>query len=423
MAASKVKVKNTRMNLVYTSIYSLIGGFGLDALAPMFAEEPLRLNTLLKVAGVLGIGYYAWNWSKFDGLFRHLGLGVDGAYPIQKSVNKHDTSTIYKFTLPSGLCLKDFEDKKDRIEQHLGREVDIKYTYKEIWIEVFKPNQKTRYDYVPTDIKGDVPIIIGYDRKGNLISCDLSVGEPHMGVYGETGSGKSTVMRSIITNLILKSNVILHLIDLKNGAEFGIFRKSKKVANFCRNVKETEDLLTEISIEVDRRYDLFFEKDVKDIKEYNKKFKNKKMNYQMVIIDEFADLNPKSKSMGILKELGRKSRACGIHLLLATQRPSATILDGDIKANITSILGLKTVNGTNSSVAIDETGLEKLRGMGHGKFKRGGNIIELQCPFLDVDPCKELIKDTYIDKKVVNKEVKNGNVSEKTILEAIDSLC
>jgi S-DNA-T family DNA segregation ATPase FtsK/SpoIIIE len=169
---------------------------------------------------------------------------------------------------------------------------------------------------------------------------------------------------------------------------------------------------------VDRRYDLFYEKDVKDIKEYNKKFKLKKMDYQILIVDEFADLDAKSDDMNLLKLLARKSRACGIHILLSTQRPSSKILDGDIKANITSILGLKTINSTNSSIIIDEVGLEKLRGNGHAKFKRGGKLIEVQCPFLDTDPCKELIKHTYVNKQKP-KQTKNGQLTDEDIFNAV----
>jgi S-DNA-T family DNA segregation ATPase FtsK/SpoIIIE len=416
--------KSFKKNIVTNSMYSLLSGVGLQALMPMFVEngggtENLLLY-LLKAFGILGIFYYAWTWSKFDKLFENLGLGIDGAYPIMKSKRKTDYSEIYKFTLPRGLSLADFDKHKDAIEQFLGRKIDIKYTYKEIYIEVYNENQKTLYEYVPTKIKGEVPIMVGYDRKGELHGCDLSDGEPHMGIYGETGSGKSTVLRAIITNLILMSNVILHLVDLKNGAELNIFRKSSKVKSFCRSINETEKLLEDLVSEVDRRYDLFYENDVKDIKEYNKKFKNKKMNYQVLVIDEFADLKPKSDSMKSLKELGRKSRASGVHIIIATQRPSSTVLDGDIKANVTSILGLKTMNGTNSSVAMDETGLEKLRGKGHGIFKRGGKV-EIQAPFLDPDRARDLIKHTFIDKKV-EKEVKNGNVSEDSILEAVSNL-
>lgn len=417
--------KSFKRNILTNCAYSVIGGFGLQAFTPMFDSVNDSITTTiiiaLKGAGIFGLAYYAMTWSRFDKLFENLGLGVNGAYPILKDKRKTEFSTIYKFTLPSGLSLSDFDKCKEAIEQHLGRDIDIKYTYKEIYIEVYKENLKMFYEYIPTKIRGNVPIVIGYNRHGELISCDLADDtQPHLGVYGETGSGKSTIIRAIITNLILMSGVNIHLVDLKNGAEFGLFRKSSKVKSFCRSVKETEDLLMQISIEVDLRYDLFYEKDVKDIKEYNKKFKNKQMDYQVIIIDEFADIPTKSKCMYTLKEIGRKARACGIHLILATQRPSANILDGDIKANITSVLGLKTNDRINSQVVIDEVGLEKLRGKGHGIFKRG-NKVEIQAPFLDPDRARELIKHTFIDKPM-NKVVKNGNVSENSVLEALNIL-
>ena len=414
--------KSNKRNIVTTSLYSIVSGVGLSAFAPMFIDSssPLYIDVLLKCVGALGIGYYFATWSRFDKLFENLGLGIDGSYPILKEKIKRDYSTVYKFTLPAGLCLSNFDENKEAIEQHLGRDIDIKYTYKEIFIEVYKDKMQTMYKYEPTNIKGDVPIMIGYDRKGELVSCDLADGEPHMGVYGETGSGKSTIIRSIITNLILMTNVILHLVDLKNGAEFNLFRKSSKVASFCRNVKEAEDLLVKISIEVDRRYDLFYSKDVKDIKEYNQKFKSKKMDYQVLIIDEFADLKPKSKSMNLIQEIARKSRACGIHLIIATQRPSSKVLDGDIKQNISCVLGLKTNDDTSSQVVIDAVGLEKLRGKGHGIFKRGSKV-EIQAPYLDPDRARELIQHTYINKSI-HTEVKNGNVSESSLEEALSRL-
>jgi S-DNA-T family DNA segregation ATPase FtsK/SpoIIIE len=234
-----------------------------------------------------------------------------------------------------------------------------------------------------------------------------------MGIYGETGSGKSTILRAIITNLILKSNTILHLVDLKNGAEFNIFRKSNKVKTFCRNIRETEQLLTDLSIEVDRRYDLFYEKDVKDIKEYNSKFKYKKLDFQVLIIDEFASLQGNSNCKKLLQELGQKSRACGINMIISTQRPSSKVIDGDIKANITTVLGLKTLNGTNSQIVMDEVGLERLRGQGHGVFKRGRKT-EIQAPYLEPDKVRELIKYTFVEKKrnEEQSEIKNFDFLE-----------
>jgi S-DNA-T family DNA segregation ATPase FtsK/SpoIIIE len=410
----KNEIKDSRMQLIQTCVYAIGGSMGAEILDPSLAP----ISLLMKIMGVLGITYYALTWSKFDLIFKNLGLGIGVAYPIIKSKKKTEFSDIYRFTLPKGLCLQDFLDKKEAIENALGREVDIKYTYKEILIEVYHENNKIHYEYVQTKLSGDVPILIGYSRQGELISCDLSQGESHIIIGGETGSGKSTVIRSIITNLILTTNVRLHLIDLKMGVEFAVFQKSSHVASFSRTINEANKVLQELCNEVERRSDLFYKKGVKDIKDYNKKFKSKPLTYEVLIIDEFADLQYNKHDLSLIEELGRKARSVGIHVIIATQRPDAKVVTGGIKINIGNILGLKTLNGTNSNIIIDETGLEKLRGKGHGKFKRGGIITEIQCPYLDIDKCKELIKFTYIEKETHQR----NKPSETELLAAIQNI-
>lgn len=380
-----------KTSLLDTSITAIAGGIAASMLYAPYAAYGYGIIGI----GMAGIGYYALSWSKFDRIFRNLKLGVGMAYPFKKRVKKTDISTIYTFTLPCGLSVEDFEKQKLAIEQHLGREIEIKYTYKEIQIEVFEQQSEAIQDYEPIVLHGNVPILIGYDRKNNLVSADLSSGEPHLLIAGETGSGKSTALRSIITNLILSSKVTLHLIDLKRGAEFNVFAKSSKVKTFSRTKSEAERVLEDISIEIDRRYDLFFEHDVADIKEYNKKYK--KLDYEVIIIDEFADLQNEKGSISILETIAAKARACGIHLIISTQRPDNKVLNGRIKANVPSVLGLKTINDMNSRIIIDHIGLEKLKGKGHGIFKHGGEV-EMQCPYLSVEKCRELIKHTYIKK-------------------------
>lgn len=410
-------MKNVRNTIICNSLYSIICGVGIDVLAPIFNSDASIFTFLLKAGGVVGITYYSLTLSKFTKIFETTKLGVGSVYPIQKGKIRTETSTIYKFTLPCGLSIEDFDEKKNAIEAHLGRKIDIRYTYKEILIEVYDQNVKTFYDYEPIKLKGNVPIIIGYDRQGNLISCDLSNGEPHILIAGETGSGKSTIIRAIITNLILMSSVKLHLIDLKMGAEFNVFSKSNKVVSFGRTINDAYNILSSINDEVDRRYSLFFKNDVINIDGYNKKFKNKKLDYEVLIIDEYADLQSEKESMRLIENLGRKSRACGIHLIIATQRPDHKVLTGAIKANIGIVLGLKTLNSTNSSIIIDSTGLEKLRGKGHGLFKRG-DVIEIQAPFVSTDKVKELIKHTYIDKNYNNdKPTTNGNLNDYDLQE------
>lgn len=372
----------------------LCAAFAIDALYPPFALISLGMKVIC--AG--SIGWVALTHSKYDKVFKNCGLNIGQAVPILKEKNDTEYSTVYHFTLPAGLSEKDFKDKEEAIQNYIGKEIDIRYGFKEIIIEEFKLEMNHQYDFKPVRIKGSVPIIIGCNRKGELITCDLGDGEPHLLIAGQTGGGKSTAIRCIISNLILNSNVKLNLIDLKNGVELRIFSESRSALTFSRSMEQARCILQQLDLEVDKRYDIFYREHVKDIKEYNKKHPYTNMDYQVLVVDEFADLQSEKDLIGILENLGRKARACGIHMILSTQRPDAKVINGSIKANIPTVLGLKSTNSTNSRIIIDESGLEDLRGSGHGLFKRDGATTEIQVPFISPDETVNLIKHTFIDK-------------------------
>lgn len=382
-----------------TGITAVIGGVTANIIYPGFGTYCYAMSAL----GFASIAYYAYSWSRLDKLFQNLNLGVNGAFPLLKKRHKTDKGIAYEFTLPTGLTTDDFEKKRLAISQHLGCPIKIKYQYKKLIIEAITKDNNTIPLYEPVKLSGKVPVLVGFNEDDKLISIDLSSGEPHMLIAGESGSGKSTSVRCIITNLILKSKVKLHLCDLKNGAEFGIFAKSSRVTSFARTPFEVNQLLSSINNEIDRRYDLFFENDVVDIKEYNNRFSP--LDYQVIIVDEFADLQDEKETIKLLERIGAKARACGIHLIICTQRPDRQVLNGRIKANIPTILGLKTMNGTNSRIIIDEEGLERLKGKGHGLFFHSSvGKSEVQVPFLAPDTCRDLVKPTYIEKTKIKEK-------------------
>jgi S-DNA-T family DNA segregation ATPase FtsK/SpoIIIE len=135
--------------------------------------------------------------------------------------------------------------------------------------------------------------------------------------------------------------------------------------------------------------------------EYNSKFKP--LPYRIVVIDEFAMLRNEKDTIELMIDLSSIARACGVHLIIATQRPDKDIVQGKIKANITTVIGLKTMNEVNSRIIIDDKGLDKLRGKGHGILKHNGILHEIQAMNLTPEECRDLIKPTFVDKK---KEVK-----------------
>lgn len=385
--------------IIIDSITATISAMAIDIIYPPF----LPIVILLKLASFFGFSFVIWTLSKYDKVFKNLNLFKGQAIPILKYKTITDYSTIYHFTLPAGLSLTDFQKNEEAIQNYVGKDIHISYTFKEITIEEFNDKMKSKYDYIPTKLKGNVPIIIGYTRKGELISCDLANGEPHMLIAGPTGGGKSTALRCILTNLILNNDVKLHLVDLKNGVELRCFSNLQNTLSFSRNIKDARSVLEQLDIEVDTRYDIFYKTNSKDILDYNSKHKNSPLDYQLLVVDEFADLQSDKQSLAILDNLGRKARACGIHMILSTQRPDAKVLNGAIKSNIPTVLGLKTTNSTNSHIIIDDTGLEKLHGNGHGLFKRNGSITEIQVPFISVEMVESLLKSLYTSPTDTNK--------------------
>jgi len=355
--------------------------------------------------------------SKYDVVFKTLKLGKGDAYPLFKGRSKKEGYTLYEFTLPAGMTVDDFTNKQNAIEEYIGRPVEFAYGYKNLLVREYPHNERTLYDYEPQKLKGSVPLMLGYDRTGKLVSVDLASGEPHMYVAGETGSGKSTSLRAIIVNLILCNDIDLYLIDLKNGVEFNMFRNCGCVQGFARNEGEAYTMLTQILKEVERRYNLFAEADCENIISYNKH--NAALRYQILIIDEYATLMYEKDSTAVLEQLAAKSRACGIHLLLSTQRPDAKVISGRIKANISNVLGLKTLDRTNSTIIIGHDGLERLRGAGHAIFKRGADETTLQSPYLPVERAKELIAP-FIAAKL--KEPHNGPQDAVDSFDFLDAL-
>jgi S-DNA-T family DNA segregation ATPase FtsK/SpoIIIE len=236
-------------------------------------------------------------------------------------------------------------------------------------------------------------------KKGSVCLSDLE-NETFL-IAGESGAGKSTLDRSIITNIILTrtiKEVELHLIDLKFGAEFAIFEKCGIVKSFSTTRAEAEATLGQLLAEVERRYKLFRKHESVDIDEYNSKPGIRKLNYKIIFIDEFADLQDEKSSTILLEELSSKARACGIHMVLATQRPDVKVINGRIRANVTCVIGLQVATIINSRIIIDEDGLEKLRGNGHGMLKHKGKISYIQSMFLSPQKARELLKPYYVKK-------------------------
>ena len=262
-----------------------------------------------------------------------------------------------------------------------------------------------------------LPIAIGKKIDNENFIVDLTA-MPHLLMAGATGQGKSVGLNAILVSLLYKkhpSQLKLVLIDPKK-VELSIYKSIEK--HFLAKLPGEEDAiitdtkkvihtLNALCIEMDNRYDLLKEAGTRNIKEYNQKFVSRKLNpekghqflpFIVLVIDEFADLimtAGKEVEMPIAR-LAQLARAVGIHLIIATQRPSVNIITGTIKANFPARIAFKVSSKIDSRTILDIGGAEQLIGKGDMLISYNGELTRLQCAFVDtpeVDMVTDFIGD------------------------------
>ena len=250
----------------------------------------------------------------------------------------------------------------------------------------------------------ELPIVLGKTISNEVYITDLTK-MPHLLMAGATGQGKSVGLNIILASLIYKkhpSQLKLVLVDPKK-VELTLFNKLER--HFLAKLPDTEEAiitdttkvvhtLNSLCIEMDTRYDLLKDAGCRNLKEYNKKFINRRLNpkkghrylpYIVLVIDELADLimtAGKEVEMPIAR-LAQLARAIGIHLIVATQRPSVNVITGIIKANFPARLSFRVTSKIDSRTILDAGGAEQLVGMGDMLLSMGSEMIRLQCAFLD----------------------------------------
>lgn len=258
-----------------------------------------------------------------------------------------------------------------------------------------------------------LPIAIGKKIDNENYIVDLA-SMPHLLMAGATGQGKSVGLNAILVSLLYKkhpSQMKFVLIDPKK-VELSIYRQIEK--HFLAKLPGEEDAiitdtkkvvhtLNALCIEMDNRYDLLKEAGARNIKEYNDKFIKRKLNPQkghqylpfiVLVIDEFADLimtAGKEVEMPIAR-LAQLARAIGIHLIIATQRPSVNIITGTIKANFPARIGFKVSSKIDSRTILDTGGAEQLIGKGDMLISHNGEVIRLQCAFVDTPEVEQIVE-------------------------------
>lgn len=262
---------------------------------------------------------------------------------------------------------------------------------------VIKAEKKTREIVNTADMLNnintsafEIPLVIGMSEDGTPLYYDL-VKCPHILAGGSTGSGKSVFINNLILSTFYNNNTELMLIDVKR-VELSIYNNLPRLCyDIAYNAEDAKKALKVLCHEMDARYIVLQSSGCRNIQEYRK---HNKMNYIACFIDELADLvlcDPEIETY--LVRLAQLGRAAGIHLVVATQRPDASILSGLLRSNIPTRACFAVQKATDSRIILDMSGGEKLRGRGDGLFVPIGSKkpIRFQAPFIDTEDIKKLI--------------------------------
>ncbi len=324
------------------------------------------------------------------------------------------TITLYEITPESGI----------RISKIRGLEDDIALSLKALGIRIIAPipgkgtigievpNSDAKIVSMQSVISSkkfqestyDLPIAFGKTITNEVFMVDLCK-MPHVLVAGATGQGKSVGLNAIITSLLYKKHpaeLKFVLIDPKK-VEFSIYSNIEKhflaklpdgEEAIITDVKKVINTLNSLCVEMDTRYDLLKKAHVRNVKEYNEKFINRQLNpekghkfmpYIVVVIDEFGDLiMTAGKDVELpIARIAQLARAVGIHMIIATQRPTTNIITGTIKANFPARVAFRVSSMMDSRTILDRPGANQLIGRGDMLFLQGADPVRVQCAFVD----------------------------------------
>ena len=257
----------------------------------------------------------------------------------------------------------------------------------------------------------ELPIALGKTISNETFVVDLAK-MPHLLMAGATGQGKSVGLNAVLTSLLYKKHpaeVKFVLVDPKK-VELTLFNKIER--HYLAKLPDTEDAiitdntkvintLNSLCIEMDDRYEMLKNAFCRNIKEYNKKFKARKLNpndghkylpYIVLVVDEFADLimTAGKEVETPIARLAQLARAIGIHLIIATQRPSVNVITGIIKANFPARIAFRVTSKIDSRTILDSSGADQLIGRGDLLYTQGNDMVRIQCAFVDTPEVEKL---------------------------------
>jgi S-DNA-T family DNA segregation ATPase FtsK/SpoIIIE len=287
----------------------------------------------------------------------------------------------------------------------------------------------------------ELPIAMGKTISNETFVVDLAK-MPHLLMAGATGQGKSVGLNAVLTSLIYKKHpaeVKFVLVDPKK-VELNIYSKIER--HYLAKLPDTEEAiitdntkvintLNSLCIEMDNRYELLKNGMCRNLKEYNKKFKERKLNpkdghsflpYIILVVDEFADLimTAGKEVETPIARLAQLARAIGIHLIIATQRPSVNVITGIIKANFPARVAFRVTSKIDSRTILDSGGADQLIGRGDMLFTQGNELTRIQCAFVDTPEVERLASYVgaqrgYADAHLLPEYINEENTSNLDI--------
>ncbi|WP_242281159.1 FtsK/SpoIIIE domain-containing protein [Bacillus cereus group sp. BfR-BA-01347] len=346
-------------------------------------------------------------------------------YPQIHDINYSNERTRYVFTIPNGLDPLQIEKKWFCFQQIFGPNVEVEGNIKKFVLNVFHTNagmQPYSYSYKmwePLLKKYRLPIVVGRDQFGSVIVYDMvDSNTPHLLIAGETGSGKSSMVRVVLSTLIQimpADKLHLYLGDLKNS-EFHFLRRVQHVKQVCMEEMEMEIMLQKVWNEIRERRKIMEEYEVDHIDEYNKLNPGNQKPYILLAIDEVAMLQDEKSSMTIIEKISAVGRSLGVYLMLSMQRPDAKVLDGKLKLNMTVRMGFKCADSINSNI-VGTPGSEHLEQSGQMILKLNG-LKKVQAPYLELSKAKKIVEPHRILKE--NIKLYNSLQEETPVFGVLD---
>lgn len=356
------------------------------------------------------------NKNKIVGLLKNFNVGIA---EIKATIGP--TVTLYEIVPEAGIRVSAIKKLQDDIALNLsalGIRIIAPMPGKgTIGIEVPRKNPTmvsmrsviASQKFQNTDM--DLPVVFGKTISNEVFMADLSK-MPHLLMAGSTGQGKSVGINAILTSLLYKkhpSELKFVMVDPKK-VELSLYSKIER--HYLAKLPDSDDAiitdthkvintLNSLCVEMDQRYDLLKNAFCKNLKEYNKKFSERKLNpdnghrylpYIVLVVDEFADLiMTAGKEVELpIARLAQLARAVGIHLIVATQRPSVNVITGMIKANFPARAAFRVISSVDSRTILDSPGADQLIGKGDMLYFNGNEILRLQCAFIDTPEVERL---------------------------------